>query len=227
MRQRLETPREPAERAALEVARVGGGGSARLGALVVVGVLVAVLWVGLSNRPGTVPASTPARTSAQPVAVASAPPTPTPRRTAPAFAYAVGATIEGVKYVAAFDELRPGYLSTTLRVPLPVNARSGILTITELWASDFRNSSRAVGSTEWPLPLDPFFSTIRGPELVIDVAMPARPNRDDVPPRVRGGFTLNVYAENDLLFGILSIEVLLNPNPAPARGGPRTPETPR
>ncbi len=209
MRQRQETPREPAERATLEVARVGGGGSARFGALVVVGVLVAVVWVGLSNRPATLPGSTPAGTLAQPVAVGSASPSPTARLTPPAYAYAVGATIEGVKYVTAFDELRPGYLSATLRVPLPINTASGVLTITELWASELRNDSVPVG--DWSLPLGPFFSASGEQQQVIDAAMPARPNRDDLPARMRGGFKLNVYAENDLLFGILSIEVLLNP----------------
>lgn len=60
-------------------------------------------------------------------------------------------------------------------------------------------------------PLDPLFAVSRNPELVIVAGMPARLDRDDVPLRMRGGFGLKVYAENDLLFGILSIEVTLNP----------------
>lgn len=205
----MSRDRHSEPRSGLEVVRIGGGASARLGALVVAGVLAAVVWVGVSNRPPT-PASQ--RTANPAVALpTSAPaqtrgPTPTPAPNA----FGVSATIRNHTYVAALEEIRPGYMFATLRVPIPPDAGSGLLTMTELWAADLWENPVAVG--DWTMPLDTLFTGNRDPQLVIDAAMPARPNRDDVPLKVRGGFALKVYAENDLLFGLISIEVILNPS---------------
>lgn len=206
----MSKDRQPEPRSVLEVVRVGGGASARLGALVVVGVLAAVVWVGMSNRAPT--GGTP-HTQAPAIAGATAIPAPTqrptPAPTTPPSTYAVSATIGNRTYIAALEELRPGLMFATLRVPIPPGAASGLLTISELFTADFWKNPVSVG--DWTMPLDPLFTASRDPELVIDAAMPARPHRADVPTKVRGGFELKVYAENDLLFGILSIEVTLNP----------------
>lgn len=95
----------------------------------------------------------------------------------------------------------------TLRVQIPPDETSGTLTISE-FGVDPRSNPVTVG--DWNLPLDPLFAVSRDPQLVIVAGMPARLDRD-VPMMLRGGFGLKVYAENDLLFGILSIEVTLNP----------------
>lgn len=206
----MSKDRQPEPRSALEVVRVGGGVSARLGAFVVVGALAAVVWVGMSNRGPTVgapPTQRPAIAGSTAIPAPTHPPTPAP--TTPPSTYAVSATIGNRAYLAALDESRPGRMFATLRVPMPPDEASGVLTITELFAGDFWNNPVSVG--DWTMPLDPLFTARRDPEVVIDEAMPALPHRDDVPTKVRGGFGLKVYAENDLLFGILSIEVILNP----------------
>lgn len=206
----MSKDRQPEPRSALEVVRIGGGASARLVALVVVGVLAAVVWVGMSNRPPPVgKPQTQHPAIAGSTATPASTPTPTPRPTVPAETYGVSATIGNRTYLAALEELRPGHMFATLRIPIPPDAASGLLTISELFTADFWNNPVSVG--DWTMPLDPLFTASRDPELVIDAAMPARPHRDDVPTKVRGGFGLKVYAENDLLFGILSIEVTLNP----------------
>lgn len=219
-------PQEPAApRATLEVARIGGGESARLGALVVVGVLVAVVWVGLSNRPPTVGSP-----QTQDPAVAHATPAPSLRHAHTAepvptqlpagrAAYAVTAKIGNLRYVAVMDELTPGNLSATLRLPIPVGEASGLLDVTQLIEGAWTEKRAHV--EQWTLPLEPYLSNGQEPELVIDAALPPRPNLSEAeaPPALRSGFKLKVYVENDLLFGIVSIEMTLNE--AIARSGPR------
>ena len=206
-------------RSELEVARVGGGPSPRVGALVVVGVLVGVVWAGVSGRPanplGTLESTRPAiaaptsEPTGAPVAIESVSPRPTAARNA----YSVSATIGNTRYIAPLEELRTNHVTAILRVPLPVDETSGTLTITEVWSKDRYDHSALVG--DWSLPLGPLFSTRTESELVIDAAMPTRPNRSGASPAVRGGFTLNVWAQNDLLFGLLYIELMLNDVPHP------------
>ncbi len=57
--------RDDKPRSELEIVRIGGGASARLVALVVVGVLAAVVWVGMSNRPPVWPMSGTPRSGAE------------------------------------------------------------------------------------------------------------------------------------------------------------------
>ncbi len=194
---------------ALEVVRIGGGASARLVALVVAGVLATMVWVGLSSRlptTGNPPTQRPA------IAGATARPLPTmrttPAPTTPPSTYAVSATIGNRAYLAALDESRPGHMFATLRVQMPPDETSGTLTISE-FGVDPRSNPVPVG--DWNLPLDPLFAVSRDPQLVIFAGMPARLDRDDIPSKVRGGFALRVFAENDLLFGVISIELTLNP----------------
>ena len=204
--------RDAKPRSELKIVRIGGGASARLVALVVVGVLAAVVWVGMSNRPpavGTAQTQPPAAAASRSIPAATPAPMLTPRTTVPPETYGVSATIGNRSYVAALDELRPGHMAAILRVPIPPDAGSGVLTITQLWAAEVWNNPVVVG--DWTMPLDPLFTGNRDPELIIEAAMPARPKRDDVPPKLRSGFELRVYAQNDLLFGIISIEVTLNP----------------
>jgi hypothetical protein len=189
-------------RPGLEVARLGGGRSARAGALVVGAILVAIVWVGMSARPAAPPPESPQLAVAEPAEMATSRPTPPPPST-----YDVSATIGDRRYAAVLDELQPGHLSATLRVPIPVGKSLGTLDMTQLRMGGLDDNPILV--EQWALPLDPLMATTRDPELVIDSAMPARPQARDAPAALRSGFRLTVYAENDLLFGILSIEILL------------------
>lgn len=202
--------RDPKPRSELEIVRIGGGASARLVALVVVGVLAAMVWVGTSNRPptvGTAQTQVPAAAASRSIPAAEPTPTPTPRPTVPPETFGVSATIGNRSYVAALEEFRPGHMAAILRVPIPVDEASGVLTITQLWAAETWNNPVVVG--DWTMPLDSLFTGNRDAELIIDAAMPARPGRVDVPSKMRGGFGLQVHAQNTLLFGIISIEVTL------------------
>lgn len=202
---------DPSRAAGPDVVRVGGGASARIGAIAVAAVLVAVIWVGLANR---APSGGAPRTADPEVAGATGLPPPgvypSPRLSAGSGTYGtygISATIGNRRYVEVLDELTPGHLSAALRIPIPVAAPSGSLDMIQLSETAFNGNPIHV--EHWALPLGPLRATTRGPEIVIDATVPARSTLRDAPPALRSGFELKVYAENDLLFGIISIEVTL------------------
>ncbi len=205
--------RDAERRSALAVARVGGGRSARVGALVVVGVLVAVVGVGLSGRPPSPPvaAESPPLAGAAPRSEPSAAPVATGDSSPPPRAvqetYSVSATIGRHSHLAVLEEVRPGYMFATLRVPFPPEATEGTLEIAQLRVNDVAENTIAV--SDWALSLGPLASVRGEPGIVIDAYVAARPNLRNVSAAVRSGYHLTVYAENDLLFGLLSIEMTL------------------
>ena len=198
--------------------RLGGGRSAWVGALVVLSLLAGLVWVGVSGRPSASPKPVAAEASATPVpsgaAATSTPatigPAPTPPSELDGETFAVTASIGGQKYPALLEELEPGYLSASFRVPNPPDASEGTLSLDRFWVGSFLDAPVAVGS--WRLPLDPIFSNTEREGTVIDVTMPPHPLLLNVPVPVIRGYHLTVSAKNELLFGIVAVEMRIGPN---------------
>jgi hypothetical protein len=122
--------------------------------------------------------------------------------------YAVRALIGDRTHIGVLEELEPGQLFTSVRVEVPSRGDPATLAIDQLWV----NSLLPPRIGEWRLPLRPLRAAGGDRRIVLDEVMSARPDLSDVPPIVRSGYSLTVYWENKLLFGLVSIEV--------RRGGP-------
>lgn len=203
----------------LEVARIGGGPSARLGALVVGVVLVVVIGVAIAGRPPAPPAvsATPPAVAAgetpAPTAVPTEEPTaaPTPGRPAVFELYGASLLIGTVRYEMILDSIGTSRLSTDIRVPLPRSEANGVLSFNAL--SSFGSAATVKSISEWSISLAPLTKAARDRIIVLEVDVPARPKLLNVPPPIRRGYHLIVYARSDLLFGVVTMEVTLGPRP--------------
>jgi hypothetical protein len=214
-------PKNLDEDSPLHVARIGGGVSARVGAGVVAAVLVGVVLIGVLGRGPGAPsgAAAPAAQSGgpSPAAAASlsanAPPTLQPRRQATPYreAYGIRLQVGKVSYLTTLDQLGVDHLSAVLRVPFPATEHEGALQFNQLWADQQLQTTKLIN--RWRVPLDSLSNPTRDATVVVDFDFPAHPKLLNVPPPIRRGYHLTVYASNDLLFGLLSIEVTLGPRP--------------
>ncbi len=206
-----------------ETTRVRGGGSARIGAVVVAVVLVAIAWVGISGRPNPAP-----RSAVPTLAAAAAPsggsglsnarpdpavptpdvtPVPTPK---PAATYGASLAMGNVRYVTILSELQPGHLTGELHFPSPPLLPTGRFTFSELWHDGLVEG--AVAIDEWAIDLDALASATRTAATVVEASVPAQRSVLDVPPPVTRGYEISVVGRNDLLFSQLLIDVTLGAN---------------
>lgn len=199
---------------------VGGGRPWWLGALVVLAALVTVVWIGVSGRPVSTAqpvADIPSASAPTLAPDATAPPTasspePTPAQSAIARAgesFGVTAAIGSQQYTSLLDELEPGYLFAIFRVDNPGRQDPATLSLKEFF-TEALDGPVALG--EWPLPLDPLYHGSRERQTVIDIHVPARPKLLNVPTPVLRGYRLTVYAQNELLFGTVAVEIRIGPN---------------
>jgi hypothetical protein len=210
-----------------EVARVRGGGSARIGAVIVSVVLVAVVVVGLSGQPqpsavsippATAPAIADAQSSArglsnerpEPAATIApaARPTPTPLA---ADTYGLALVIGNVRYVTIMSELSPGVLTADLNFPSPPRLPEGSLEFSELWKQGHLDAAALID--RWPIDLAAVAQATRTPARVLIDTSPPQPRLEDVPPAVSRGFAITVEGINDLLFNQLNVEITLGAQP--------------
>ena len=198
-----------------EITRVRGGGSARLGAVVVAIALVAIVWVGISGRPNPAPISAvpadatgaPTLSTTRPVPAVPSPmttPAPTP---GPGDTYGASLAIGKLRYVTILSELEPGHLTGELHFPSPARLPSGTFAFSELWHDGHVDA--AVAINEWTVDLEALVDATRTPAAVIEEKVGAQSALLDVPPPVTRGYDINVIGSNDLLFSRLSIEVRL------------------
>ncbi len=211
-----------------EINRVRGGGSARIGAVVLGIALIGVVGVGIFGRqsPGPVSALAPQASAAQssagsglpnasPVPAATAAPSATPAQPE---TYGVSLSIGNVRYVSIMSELSPGHLSAELHFPSPPRLPVGTLEFSELWKDGQVDAAIAIGS--WSIDLEGLANAISTPANVLEVTAPAQPNAADEPPPVRSGYQITAVGSNDLLFSRLTVEVVLGAEPD---GAPATP----
>jgi hypothetical protein len=201
-----------------EVTRVRGGGSARIGAVVVAVVLVGIVWVGISGRPAPGPVAVVATGSAQaaqaaptstqlpilpfPTPVTTPPPTPGPGET-----YGASLAIGNIRYVTILSELEPGHLTGELHFPSPPRLPTGTFAFSELWKDGHVDA--AVAINEWAVDLAALATATRTPAAMVAAIVPAQNALLEVPSPVTRGYSITVDGTNDLLFSRMSIEVLL------------------
>lgn len=217
----------------VEVARVRGGISPRVGAVAVAGVLAAVVWIGISGRPApTAPASERPGVAQvpteRPSATADAEATVTPIRPvspSPGSTRAPprGASIEAddLSIVATIGNrqfmtwLRPaehGHLSGTFRLPIPPPATEGTLELARVWrtvAQIWRTASHDAWATvsTWDLRLESLSAASGRQYLVLDQAMPARPSLRDISPLLTRGYRITVRAKSGVPSGLMSVDI--------------------
>lgn len=216
-------PRDDGPATPLTTTRVSGGSSARAVALVVVGVLASVVAIGVAGRP----ASDPPRGATQDSAVAqsnSAAPSrdpqasPTPRPSRPAVLreriiplgedqFAVTGTIGERYFYELLEEIQPGRLYGTIRVPFPRPAKMIRLEIAQLWTREDRTNH--VPIEQLRLPLDHLAPETRLQGRLLDLTVPERPKATDAPRPIRLGYSLLIRAESRLSFGVLTFDLRL------------------
>jgi hypothetical protein len=219
-------PSEPDEGSQLEVARIGGGVSAQMGAVVVAVVLVAVVAVGILGRGPAAPSGAALATQTPAASVAAAAsvsadvrPTLQPRPEATPYrdAYGIRLQVGKVSYLTTLDQLGVDRLSAVIRVPFPATEQDATLQFNQLWADQQVQTTSLIN--RWRVPLDALSNPSRDATVVLEVDGPAQPRLLNVSPPLRRGYHLTVYASNDLLFGLLSIEITLGPKPVLDGGG--------
>ncbi len=208
---------EAEPRIELSTTRVGGGGSARLVALVTAGVLGAVVWVGLSGQAADEPA--PAQL-ALPTAAATARSTLAPRRTPDyefirptiplgADGFGVLALIGSQRYLVVLQEIEVDHLYATMRLPFPRPAAEGTLELAQFWTRDNRPNFVSLGTVR--LPLDPLVPETSQQGTVLDRTSPPQLTSSGVPRLVQRGYRLTVRAESRRSFAVLVIDVRIGP----------------
>jgi hypothetical protein len=202
------------------VVRLGGGRSARAGAVVVAAALVTVVWIGLSGR--SAPPTIPPQTSA--VAVAPSPstePTSTalaPSRTAPPIAVAAGsdevfgvfAVLGDNQYIAILAEPDDGHLTGSMRVPIPPPATQGTFVFQQLSAPSARGQPVMVG--RWPLRVESLVAASGREFVVVNESEPPRRTLLNAPRPVLRGYHIEVRAQSGVISGEITIDIRLGPN---------------
>ncbi len=220
--------------------KVGGGISPRLASLAAVGVLGAVVLVGLAGRQPAPPniaqaSSRPAPTSsaeispapspagAQPSASPSRAPalTPPPEPREPVLGaisfgrdkYGVIAHIDDRLYIDVLQEVQPGRFKGSFRVPFPIDSANRYeIKLTQLWSRDERRGGHAdIGV--WPLYLVPLQEGTQESGPVLQAGMSAQSNLSRVPRAVERGFTIVVRAESRVTYGMVRVEIEFLPRP--------------
>lgn len=205
-------------RAAPEVMLVRGGVSAHIGAIVVAGMLVAVVWIGMSGR-----SAPPAPRSAPPVAAQSSKaatpelqPTPIaapaagPAVSRPNDVFGVYAKLGDSQFITILAEPEPGLLTGRLRVPIPPPATRGTFVFQQFSAPSA--PGQPVHVAHWPLRVEMLVAASRRESVVVDATVPARRTKVNAPRPVQRGFRLTVRAQSGVASGELLIEVQIGPN---------------
>src|SRR5688572_29224810 len=165
MTQRQPPPGQRAEleasESSLEIAHIGGRRNAQLATVLVVGVLIAFVWVGVSGRtnpPPVPPVTFPPVAEATTAPSVSPQPTPddTPQPTSgpPAIGdvFGVSAELGDAQYITILDEPEPGHLVGRLRLPLPVATADGIFSFQQFSSASV--PGLAVPIADWPISVN-------------------------------------------------------------------------
>jgi len=216
--------------APVEVARVRGGISARVGAVAVASVLGAVIWIGVSGRPGpTVPASerpgvaraptaSPSTTVGETITpVPNGPPSKPPAGASPAPVafltaddFSVVTTIGNSQLMTRLVPTEQGHLLATFRVPIPGPAKAGTLEFAQVWSSVSHDAWVTLAT--WDLPLESLSAEGGRDHVLLDRTIPARRTLRDAPFPVTRGYQITVRAPGGPNVGVLIVDIRLGPN---------------
>jgi hypothetical protein len=204
-----------------QIARIGGRRSAVIGTVAVIGVLIAVIWVGISGRSAPVaPPPNPAVAvlpSAAPTAgEPTARPTPFtlgepdgPTALVAGDVFGAFATFGYNRYITILTESEPDHLIGRIAIPLPIDQNDGTFSFQQFSAPQARG--RPVKIATWPINVE---SVAADSPLVVvvDESMAARRTLLNAPRPLLRGFHLTVTAQRDGIAGELAIDILIGPN---------------
>jgi len=197
-----------------QTAHIGGRRPAILGALAVVGVLVLMVWIGVSGRSAAPAPAPPA--AVLPSALETTPP-PATAEPAPARPLEPGGPIAqasddvfGVyaqfgfdQYITIMSEPEPGHLVGNLLMPLPIAEAEGMLVFDQFSSPATRG--QPVFIEKWPINVQAV-GVDTGEHLILNVSVPAKA-QTDAPRPVNLGYRLSVYAQRDIRAGQFRIDV--------------------
>jgi hypothetical protein len=204
-----------------QTARIGGRRPAVIGTVAVIGVLVAVVWVGMSGRsapvaPPTNPAvavlpseaPTPGEPTVQPTPfILGQPDGPTSLVAEDVFG--AFATFGFNRYITILTEPEPGHLVGRIAIPLPIDQNDGSFSFQQFSAPQARG--RPVKIATWPINVETVAAD--SPQVVVvDQKMAARRTLLNAPRPLLRGFHLTVTAQRDGSAGELTIDVRIGPN---------------
>jgi hypothetical protein len=209
--------------AGLEIAHVSGRRPAVLASVVVIGALIAMVWVGMSGRTNPSPAPTlpavaevptlspsPTDSPASPSTLDPEPDsTASPSNRGPEEVYGVYAQIGDVQYITILSEPEPGHLFGRLRVPLPLTETDGTFVFQQFASREVRGQPVAIA--DWPINVDalaadsPLF-------LAVNATLPPRRTIQNAPRPVERGYHLTVTGQRRGEQGELTINVSIGPN---------------
>lgn len=208
----------------VEIAHVSGRRPAVLASVMVIGILIAMVWIGMSGRTNPSPAPSLAAVAEVPTLSLSptaspAPPSTTPdpvpassaspSNVTPEEIYGVYAQIGDAQYITILSEPAPGHLFGRLRVPLPLAETDGTFVFQQFASRDVRG--QPVSIADWPINVDalaadsPMF-------LAVNATLPPRRTIQNAPRPVERGYHLTVTGQRRGEQGELTINVSIGPN---------------
>ncbi len=228
MRQSQQQPEQRTElestKSELEVAHISGRRPAVVAAIVVVGVLVAMVWVGMSGRTNPKPAPSlpavadvptadpPATPAATPRATCCAPdvaPDPSTTPAVPADIYGASLQMGDAMSTIVLREVEPGHLFGRMRLTLPISESDGTFLFQHFSAQTV--IGQPVPIADWPINLEalaadsPLFTAV-------NATLPARRTIPNASRPVERGYRLTVTGQRRGAEGELTVDVKIGPN---------------
>ncbi len=182
----------------LEFAHISGRRNAQLAAVAVIGVLIAVVWVGMSGRTTPVPPVTfnpIVAVEPEPTETPTSQPTPTAQPSAsngPQDVFGVYAELGDTQYITILSEPEPGRLFGRIRVPLPLPSTDGTFVFQQFSSAAVRG--RPVPIADWPLKVDALAADSPA-FLAVNATLPARRTIIGAPRPVERGYRLTVVGQ--------------------------------
>ena len=204
----------------LTTTHIGGGRSAIVVAVLIVAALVGFVAINVAGRPAPPDAAValPATTTA-PTASAGprSPGQPTPPSLAtiaqirpdesaarPYQYLGTVLTVAGQGFIAELEQVEPGRYYAAYRIPFPRLGREASLELADIQATASHDSWTSLG--RWQISLDPIVPETRQAAKVLDeIQLPRfEPGGSALK---RSGFSIKVFAEGRISFGLLTIEI--------------------
>ena len=194
--------------------------------MLVAGVLIAVVWVGMSGRSPTpppvtfnpvavvehTPANSPAplpTPTAQPGADDGPTAVPAPLTPVSGDVFGVSAVLGDAQYITILSEPEPGHLTGRLRLPIPVPAEEGTFVFQQFSSAEVPGQS--VSIADWPITVAAL-SADSSEFYAVNATLPARRTIVGAPRPVERGYRLTVVGQRNGNEGELVINVRIGPN---------------
>ena len=171
--------------------RVAAGPSPRLVALALSAVLAAVVVIGVSARHSPAPTRSPAKLTLMTALGRDK--------------FAVTATIARRPFLGLLEEVSPGKLSGTYRIPVLLTETATRFELAQLWTTD--GPENYVPIAAWDLPLSHLSRMAHELEVLLDVNMDGKPNDLQSPRPIKLGYSLVIRGEGAPTSDTLTFEL--------------------